>query len=280
MARRSRWTQEQEEAEAEAETGTPCAREQQCAESDYQGNATLCPRAFCEKDEQWIGKILREMPGTYVGLRLLLARSQQQEERVSGSREAPIPLATDIEAFMREIVHVTLDWEEQVMAVRRLSDLPSGRRRDAVSLVHACRTLSTGLSTLLSLAPETKVRYVPVSRLYEEDLDYRIWWDTAGDAWADTTMDGTDAGLELIRVSGRARGMLGLNRGRRRITEVPCDDCKATTLVQWEGRDGGWEPVIRCTNCPNAYIGTRFELMAGRIYKVQMEKLKRHEKVA
>lgn len=278
MARRSR--QYMDEAEAEQETGTPCARENQCTDADYQGNGAACNRAFCEKDEQWIGKILAEMPETYTRLRLLLARSQQAGERVSGSREAPIPLATDIDAFMREIVHVTLDWDDQVRAVARLSDYPVGRRRDAVALADACRTLGRSLSTLLSLAPEIKVRHVPMSVLYEAELDFSIWWDTSGDAWGNVTMDGTDAGLEFLRLSGRARGMLGLNRGRRRITEVPCDDCDATTLVQWEARDGGYEPVIRCTNCPNAYIGKRFELMMGRVYSVQMQRMERHGHVA
>lgn len=280
MARRSRWTQEQEEAEAEAESGQPCARGPQCADADYQGNPRMGPRPFCERDEAWIGKTIAGLPETYVRLRMLLARSQQREERVSGSREAPLPLATDIDAFMREIVHVTFSWEEQVCAVASLSDHPDGHRRDSVALAGACATLARRLTTLLALAPEVKIRYVPVSVLYEADLDFRIWWDTAGDAWAETTLDGTDAGLEFLRISGRARGMLGLNRGRRRITEVPCDDCKSLTLVQWEGRDGGWDPVIRCTSCPNAYVGARFELLMGRVYKVQMDRLERHGNVA
>lgn len=262
------------------EAGTPCARDRQCAGADYQGNGLPCPRAFCEKDERWIGKIITELPETYARLRLLLGRGSQQEERVSGSREAPIPLATDIDAFMREILHIALDWEEQVMAVASLSDYPEGRRRDGAALAAACVTLSRQLTTLLSLSPETKVRYVPVSRLYEDDLDFGIWWDPSGDAWGDYSMDGTDAGLEFLRLSGRARGMLGLNRSRRRITEVDCDDCETPTLVQWEAYDGGWEPAVRCTACPNAYTGKRFELLMARVYRVQMEKLSRHEKAA
>jgi hypothetical protein len=276
VSRRSQWQQQEDETES----GTPCAREAQCAESDYQGNAKLCPRAFCEKDEAWIGRILTGLPETYTRLRLLLARSQQQEERVSGSREAPIPLATDIDAFMRDMVLVACSWEDQVRAVARLSDYPDGHRRAAVALADASRTLAANLTTLLSLAPEDKMRPVPRAMLFEGDLDFPIFWDTSGDAWAHYAMDGTDAGLEFLRVSGRARGMLGLNRGRRRITEVPCDDCKAGTLVQWEGRDGGWEPVIRCTSCPNAYVGARFELLTGRIYRVQMERLAQHGQVA
>jgi hypothetical protein len=269
VARRSRWQDDTEETE----TGTPCARGRSCAEADYQGNPVLCPRAFCEKDREWISASITGLPENYTRLRLLLARSQQQQERVSGSREAPIPLATDIEAFMREIVHIACGWEEQVRAVASLSDHPDGHRRDGVALTQACRTLAAHLSILLTLAPEEKVRLMSLADLYDTDLDFSIWWDTAGDAWAYTTMDGTDAGLEFLRLNGRARGMLGLNRGRRRITEVPCDECQGSTLVQWEGFLGGWDPVIKCTNCPNAYIGPRFELLMGRIYKIQMERL-------
>jgi hypothetical protein len=277
VASRSRWQEEQAEAE---EAGTPCARESQCTDADYQGNAILCPRSFCEKDEAWIRRILTEMPETYTRMRMLLARSQQQEERVSGSREAPIPLATDIDMFMRQIVLVTCGWEETVRAVGSLSDYPEGRRRDAVQLATASRTLAAHLTILLSLGPCDVTRLITFEQALETSPEDEVRYNTAGEPILHTTMDGTAAGLEFIRLSGRARGMQGLNRGRRRITEVPCDDCQATTLVQWEARDGGYEPVIRCTNCPNAYIGTRFELLMGRIYRIQMDRTERHGHVA
>jgi hypothetical protein len=273
---------------------TPCARENRCEERDYAGNAQLCPRAFCETDSGYIRRAVTGMPRTYVDLHGLLARSEQAEERVSGSREAPMPLAADVEAFMREIVHVTLTWEERVRAVARLSDYPDGHRRDSVALDHACRvTLGRNLDALLSLEPSSFWRPVTRKRV-DEIIEERggdgatalgsamHWWrlqpvgyDVAGDAWEKITLDGTGAGLEFLNLAGRARGMLGLSRQRRRITEVRCDnrDCNGKTLVQYEAHDGGWEPRVRCTACPNTYIGASYDLLMSRVYRVQLDEL-------
>ena len=255
--------------------GTPCACGRQCAERDYQGNAALCPRAFCLTDRDWIGRAIAGLPESYARLSLLLPRSGQASERVSGSREAPIPVAAGVEAFMREIVHVACSWEEQARAVARMSDYPAGRRRDGKALADACRTLGPDghLDALLSMGPEPKSRYASPARIAEladSDPGLVLFFDTAGDAWEFVEMDGTDAGLEFLALAGRARGMLGLTRQRRRVTEVCCDGCGALTLVQHEARDGGWEEVIRCTNCPRSYAGAQFALISGRIYQVQM----------
>jgi hypothetical protein len=262
----------------ETDAGTPCACGRRCAESDYQGNAALCPRAFCLTDRDWIGRAIFKLPETYASLALLLPRSEQAGERVSGSREAPIPVAADVEAFMREIVHVAVSWEDQVRAVARLSDYPDGRRRDGKALADACRTLGPDgqLDTLLSLLPESKVRYAPpwrIAELAESDPDVILHFDTSGDAWETVKKDGTAAGLEFLAITGRARGMLGLTRQRRRITELPCDGCSAPTLVQYEARDGGWEEAVKCTNCPNAYTGLQFGHFMGRVYAVQVAAL-------
>ena len=212
------------------------------------------PRSFCDTDEQRIRDAIARLPETYAELRLLLPVTGQQEERVTGSREAPIPVNLDVDAFMRQVVHVACSWEDQVRAAVRLSDLPDGRRRDGVALAQACRTLAAHLTPLLALPAETKTRYVPPSK--RDDLEPGSWWtDTAGDTWTHTDMDGTAAGLEFLQLHGRARGILGLTRQRRRITEVPCDGCRGKTLVQSEAKAGGWEPLVRCTACPVSYAG-------------------------
>jgi hypothetical protein len=271
-------------AEPEAETGEPCARGNRCEERDYQGNAKCGPRAFCSTDRDYIGRAIYSLPETYTQLRVILARSEQAGERVSGSRDLPIPVAADVDKLMREIVWVACSWEEVVRAVARLSDYPDGHRRDAVALADACRTLYRHLDTLLSLAPQDVARSATRKRVEEvieefgdETGSFLIRYDTAGDAWENVTMDGTQAGMEFLAITGKARGMIGLNRQRRRITEVPCDQCKARTLVQYEALLGGWEPKARCTNCPNAYTGQLFEFLMGRVYEVQVATLNAEE---
>lgn len=267
MAARDSW-------DDDGEGSIACACERFCAERDYLGNPGCGPRPFCDTDHDRIGDAITRLPETYTELRLLLPVTGQQEERVTGSREAPVPLNTEVQAFMRQIVLVACSWEDQVRAAVRLSDLPDGRRRDGVALAQACRTLAAHLTALLALPHETKVRFVSPSKL--ESMEPGTWWaDTGGDAWAYTDMDGTAAGLEFLQLHGRARGILGLTRQRRRITEVPCDGCRGKTLVQSEAKAGGWEPAIRCTACPTAYIGSNYDLLMGRIYSVQLEALGR-----
>jgi len=288
---------------------TPCACARQCAERDYQGNPGRGPRAFCVTDHSYIGAAIRGLPQAYAELRLRLVKSGQQEERVSGSREAPVPVDLDTEAFMRHVVLVALTWEEIVRAAASLSNpdlcpscegdgLLDGRdcrtcrgdgvirARGGASLQRACDLLGGKdrgrpgfLDALLSLEPVEVTRPVAGSkRLAELKPGTSVRIDSSGDAWIQGEMSGTDAGLEFLRLHGRARGMLGLSRQRRRITEVPCDGCRGKTLVQSEAKAGGWEPVVRCTACPMAYTGASYDLLLGRVYSTQLEELEKHRK--
>jgi hypothetical protein len=249
--------------------GTPCACGRTCAEGDYAGNPRIGPRSFCDTDRGHIGAVIRGLPETYVELRLKLARSQQLGERVSGSRETSAPLDLAVEAFMRHIILVTVSWEEQVRAMASLAQIPTGATRDGAALARGCRLLGGEpgyLGALLSLGPEVKNRPVPGSRqLREIEPGTVIRIDSAGDAWQQREMDGTAAGLEFLSLNGRARAILGLSLQRRRVA-VRCDGCDGLTLVQREALGGGWEPVVKCTACPQSYLGAQFELFMGRGY--------------
>lgn len=266
---------------------TPCACGKDCAERDYQGNPALGPRDFCATDERYVRSAVRALPGDYASLSVLLAKSGQQEEKVTGGgREAPVPVALDIDAFMREMVMVAVSWEEQVRASASLSDPEEGndegrrRWRDGTALQRACDLLAgTGdnpgyLTMLLSLEPEEKRRYVPGNTMLRDLAPgTRITIDSSGDAWGAYEVGGTYAGLEFLRLHSRARGILGLTRQRRKLPEVPCDRCGSRTLFQREAVGGGWEPVARCSACPEAYIGSQFELLMGRVYSEQVRVL-------
>lgn len=286
---------------------TPCACGRHCAERDYLGNPALGPRSFCDSDRSHIGAAIRGLPQVYAEMSLRLAKSGQQDERVSGSREAAVPVDLETETFMRHIVLVALTWEEIVRSAFGLSnpdlclscdgdgerdgagDCPacqgSGviRWRDGAALQRACVLLGgedrdrTGyLLPMLSLESGQVIRPVPGSRrLAELKPGTVVSIDSAGDAWVQGEMNGTGAGLEFLALNGRARGMLGLSRQRRRIGEVPCDGCRGKTLVQCEAKAGGWEPVVRCTACATAYTGAAYDLLMARVYQVQLEALER-----
>jgi hypothetical protein len=273
---RGKYWQHSFEADTE-EQGEPCARGPRCAGRDYRGNPKRGPRSFCHTDHTRIRDAIAELPQNYATLWLMLPASDQpgETEHVSGSRDAPVPVDLDIDFFLREIVLVTRTWEEQVRAAAHLSATPEDRRRDAFALTTASQALTRHLDTLLALPViDDMPRYVPPGKIREAYAnDAVVWTDEAGDTWTYKRMDGTAAGLEFLDLHGRIRAKLGLTRQRRRIKEVPCDQCTARTLVQYEARTGGWEPVVRCTNCPNAYIGSRYELLMGRVYQVQVQAL-------
>lgn len=289
MGRHGDWRDSPSEVRAgsDEEGGESCALGARCYERDYAGNAKMGPRAFCETDRRWVERSIRDLPEDYTCLWFLLVRTSQQAERVSGSKDNALPIAADIDAFMREIVHVALSWETEVRCMARLTDIPDGHRRMGVELSQACQTLTRQFGTLLALPPRDVMRFAARRRVRElaEQMERGeqaglelpepwIRWDTSGDAWEYKSMDGTAAALELLGLHGRARGMLGLTPQRRRITEVRCDGCQGkAALVQREGPSGGWLPVVSCTMCPNVYTGARYDLLMGRIYQAQMAAL-------
>jgi hypothetical protein len=225
-------------------------------------------------------------------LRLILGRiGQGGDERVSGSREAPIPLAADVEALMCEIVHIACSWETAVRTQARLTPHPAGpdhRRRDGVRLAVACETMAGrwdgreyiggNFDVLLSLGPQLMKRAIPQSRVEEiinadkEGTERgRFVIDRSGQAWERVSLNGTQAAAEFFALTGKVRGALGLTLPRRRITEVRCDGCNGkATLVQPGARSGGWEDKVVCTNCPNVYTGSRFTLLMSRIYQIDI----------
>lgn len=256
--------------------GQGCARGRHCAEADYQGNAARGPRAFCETDRAHVGSVIRDLPQVYVELHYKLAKGQQPDgQRVSGGgKEAPTPLDLDIEAFLRHVILVAVSWEEAVRVAARLSPLPDGLVRDGTALQRACVLLAGRdrdrcghLDVLLALAPETVNRPVTGStRLADLEPGTLIRVDSSGDAWQKRDMDGTAAALEFLTLSSRARAVLGLNLQSRRVA-VRCDGCESIgTLKQREALGGGWEAVVRCSACPQVYIGQPFELLMGREY--------------
>jgi hypothetical protein len=259
---------------------TPCACERRCSEADHLGNPARGPRPFCRTDELRIRDSIRALPADYTGLSQLLAKSaQQQGERVTGggSTGAPVPMALHTDALMREIVMIATSWEGHVIQAASLSrpeghDDGTRRWRPGPALQHACETLAGKagknghLATLLSLDQRWIRRFVPGDLMLRDIAPgTSLWIDESGDAWGEHEVGGTYAGLELLRLHARARAALGLNPRRRKVTEVTCDECDQKTLVQREAVAGGWEPVVRCANCRNAYIGKPFDLLMDRV---------------
>lgn len=260
------------------EGAIPCARGNRCSEADHLGIPKHGPRSLCETDTRYLRTDIADLPERYVELHGLLGRAGQgDDERVSGgSNEAPIPLAADVDALMREVVRIACDWEKAVRARGRLTAHPAGlRRRDGVRLATACETLTGHLDVMLSLGPHWMYREATRQRIKEiigedETVSSRFIIDRSGQAWERRQMTGTDAALEVFALTGKVRGALGLSLPVRKITEVRCDNCHEKMLIQRGARSGDWEPRVTCRSCPNVYAGARFDLLMGRVYQAQL----------
>ena len=280
--------------------GQPCAAGKHCAEADYEGNPQHGPRPFCHTDELRVGTAIRDLPRVYAEVHAKIGKSGagHGEQRVSGGGwEAPAPVDLDVDAFLRQAVLVALTWEERVRHAAGLSNpnlCPACQRsgagsdrecpacdvlrvRDGAALSRACRLLAgpdrerTGhLATLLALAPEDVWRPVKPD---EAEPGAATYADEAGDWWQRTPMGGAEAGVEFLRLAGKARGILGISPRRQRVP-LRCDGCGSLTLVQREALAGDWEDVIRCTNCPRVYAGADYEELMTRWWKLGNEAAK------
>ncbi len=255
------------------ETGEqrPCARGERCAERGPGNTPALGPRAFCDTDRNIIGRALDWMPTAYTELYLRLPdKTVGVGGRVSGSRTPPVPPNLGVDALMVDIVRILGSWDERVRAVANLSEL-SLRMRDGVALTTMVRTLSAHLDVLLALPPEPMLRSVSIQQAAQ------LPPGTVGNVrpaagYADVMLDlsGADAGLEILKLHGRARHMLGLTP-RHQDLPVPCWACGLRTVRRWDGT-AGLADEAECMECGEKYTAQRYDLLMAEVASMQRGK--------
>ena len=179
------------------------------------------------------------MPERYVALHLILgAKTRVTDERVSGSKTAPIPLRVDVDAILRDMVASLHSWHVRIAAAQSLQQPQVRRVRDQVALQSAVRVLSPRLEDLLRLRP------APMSRKLSVRAAAQLPPGTAGHVrvidkktkiplFADVTLvlSGACAGLEILELDYRARHLLGLTTPPPvRLDGVPCKRCDLLAL--------------------------------------------------
>lgn len=251
----------------------PCARGERCAERGPGNTPALGPRAFCGTDRATIDRVLQWMPTAYTELYLRLPdKGAGVGGRVSGSRTPPVPPNLGVDSLMVDIVRVLGSWDERVRAVANLSEL-SLHMRDAVALVTMVRTLTGHLDALLALPPEPMLRSVSIQQAAE------LPPGTVGNVrpaagYADVMLDlsGADAGLEILKLHGRTRHMLGLTAQHQDLP-VPCWACGLRTVRRWDGT-AGLADEAECTNtdCRETYTAQRYDLLMAEVESMQRGK--------
>lgn len=213
---------------------------------DGQRLPALTPRPFCDPCTRYIAECLGELPELYVRLHGELANKGQAGERVSGSREAPVPPRLDVDALMWEMWHTLGAWDQRVRQAAGLTHPgPLARRRRHGRAIGGRRgfvpTLEVYLTTLLGLPEETMQVHVRLGDVQPGDTGIVH----AGGEWAevDRVYSGVQAGRDITRLRGKAQGMIG-EYTETEAMGAPCPRCDALQLVRVAG-----ENDLLCKGC-------------------------------
>jgi len=213
----------------------------------------------------------------YVHLYLALPASGAARERVSGTRDAPIPLSAAVEALMRDVVALVTTWAEPTAEAAGVTGAASPRRlgpdvqfrRTWVTVVtveldpsgRPVRDPTTGevfavartergptVDVLTRRDDTTGVALTGACRTLAAHVDTLLalpptwvheWDDQAGPdgSWQPAERSGIDAGLAMLSLRGRIRATLGETRGRDYLAGVACPECGRKLLYRDHGSD-------------------------------------------
>lgn len=213
-------------------------------------------QAFCAADCGIIEQCLAAFPATYGRLAAAIGDHFVCESVTRSPFGPSVPLRTDIDELMRLIVDCALSWHERIASVAGLSapDTDSWRHRAlgpyAPRLLAASVAVLTApgrVSALLALGREPMLRpsASPVTR--SAPVIGKPGWDTTM-----VEADGSDAGLELLRLDYLSRSaLLETDAAPVRFIGVPCRNCQknALQLAPPAQHDGDPQFHSICTVC-------------------------------
>ncbi|MFI6496886.1 hypothetical protein [Nonomuraea typhae] len=251
----------------------PCARGHHCSDRQVvidNGERITQPaltyRAYCDRDREHLARTISRLPQQYVELYQALPRSNGDGPKVSGSKAPPLPLRADVEALMRDMVHVVASWQKVIAAVAGLAE--SGPKRQGRALSDACRALAAHVDALLALDPWPVVRYMPLADAAKLGAASGFVFPHAGYAAVNLELGGADAGDELLYLAARCRSILGLTR-RRDLLPVPCHACGYVAIYREETADGMQDEAY-CGRCGETYTGAQWRLLQRLTYEEEL----------
>lgn len=210
-----------------------CRRGQFCADRHEHGGPAPADRALCHRDEDELGRVLRELPEQLANLRAdmlaPLPGRPASERTAGGDVEAPLPFRADLDEFQRWFVALVVQWAGFVARVANVPGPPPGERLQGRALAAAVAILRPRITVLLALQPHAVWRRTP------DHPD--------GEA---VYLDGGDGALEIFDAHHRARAILGRTR-RTRLLPYTCRnlECGVKSLEL----DPDSKPDVRCSSC-------------------------------
>lgn len=203
-----------------------CRRGPRCSAKDPQGNPAPADRALCVRDEDELGRAIRDFPRLLTDLRVAMLAALpgrgMSEPTAGGAVEAPLPFRADLDDLANNLVVTTVHWAGIVAAVAGADRPPPGAHLAGRALERAVKLLRGHLSVFLALQPVTVVR-----------------------DGANVALDGGDAALELFQLHHRVRAVLGTTRKVVYLTNpCPSPGCGVKALCRFDDQDG-----LRCAAC-------------------------------
>lgn len=249
-----------------------CARKERCTNPRIDDDGKTGPAwtrtVFCGKDMGRIRWALRKIPELYVELWIEIGEKPRRgDDRVSGSREAPVPVRLDVDALMREAEFTLAVWAERVRfespAGLALPDTEAGRRqRPGVSLASSAELLCEHLVTLVTLPADMVAWSASLHRVRTELADQIdaeiITGQVKPGGWAALVSEasGADAGMTVLELYHRMRRALGLNAIVYRL-RAPCSSCGAADIRQAQG-----DEYAECYSCHRLYNRRDYDAIA------------------
>lgn len=240
--------------------------------ADTEGPDTLCRGCV-----RGLERTISELPAMWFELeRALGDKSVKPQQRVSGTRTPPIPLAVDVSALQDSLIEWISTAAGRVADVMGMdSPEPESRttQAHADAVVRCVRILKPNLDRLLSSEAEPVTVWLTGK---ESARPGESWTDVFGNRRGTKVIDmtGIEIALELSKLHRLARSMLG-HTAPRQIQALPCLFCEAPTVyrVVDRRRDGTVSDYVTCDSCGVTRDWEQHEFLChGTAEQVEKEK--------
>jgi hypothetical protein len=207
------------------------------------GAAIAAENGLCVACCGTVERAIAELPRDYVQLSMMLGKTGPAGgDKVSGSRELPVPIRLSVEAVRADIRHQVSCWGELVCEVLCVDwdSRTAGLARPGAVVQRACNLLTGSMSAFLALRGAV-----------------HLSWDQEAEEFVPVEQDGLDGALSLLALHHRARFHTGQTRLVHRLS-TPCPRCERLSLERPNGSDtvscgvcdwrGLWDDYSRLAN--------------------------------
>jgi hypothetical protein len=186
------------------------------------------PDGLCDACERHVERALGGLPELYTQLEMIIDQHASAGEKVSGTREHPIPPRIDVLAAQAEIDALVTTWSPLVARRARVNWTYDHMRqtRGGYRVSRGARLLARLHLALIGLPYAD----IPV-------------WTPAGFDTAWTKRSGLEGAMDFLAVADRGRRLVTGGSGHARLP-VPCPSCEAPALIRRNGAD-----QVDCESC-------------------------------